>query len=158
MSNKIIVLFVSLFTLVVAGMFIFSYVYKANEAETNPLSSSETSLDSAYGITRIDGKHFFSDGVHTIVGELALPTPCDLLTGEAIVRESYPEQVTFDFSVINTTEVCAMVVTNQRFKVEAIASKDANLNATFMGVPIELNLVEAAPGESPEEFELFIKG
>jgi hypothetical protein len=59
---------------------------------------------------------------------------------------------------LNTTEACAQVVTNQRFKIEARASKSANLKATFMGMPVELNLVEAGPGETPEEFELFIKG
>jgi hypothetical protein len=159
MSNKTIVLFVSLFALIVAGMFLFTYLHKQNTQADTPLPEQQsTSTPNMYGITRIDGKHFFIDGVHTIVGELTLPTPCDLLTTDARVAESYPEQVTFAFSVVNTTETCAQVMTNQRFKVEASASKEANLAATFAGTPVELNLVEAAPGETPDTFELFIKG
>jgi hypothetical protein len=158
MSNRTIILAVVLFILLVAGMFLFTYLSKQNTVPVVPEPQPVSTTTNPYGITRIDGKHFFIDGVHTIVGELAMPTPCDLLTAEARVAESYPEQVTFDFSVINTTEVCAQVVTPQRFKVDATASQAANLKATFMGVPVELNLVEAAPGETPEEFELYNKG
>lgn len=158
MSNRTIVLFIVLFCLIVAGMFFFTYLSKQNADPISPAPEPQATTTNPYGITRIDGKHFFIDGVHTIVGELALPTPCDLLTTEARVAESYPEQVTFAFSVVNTTEVCAQVMTVQRFKIEAQASDQANLQATFMGEPVELNLVEAAAGETPADFELFIKG
>lgn len=158
MSNRTIVLFVALFGLIVVGMFLFTYLYQKN---TEPVVTPEpqaTTTANTYGITRIDGKHFFVDGVHTIVGELAMPTPCDLLTTESTVAESFPEQVTFVFDVVNTTEVCVQVITNQRFKIEASASDQANLQAIFMGEPVALNLVEAEAGETPEKFELFIKG
>jgi hypothetical protein len=158
MSNRTIVLFVVLFALIVSGMFAFTYFYKQNTPPPEPVVPQTATTTNPYGITRIDGKHFFINGVHTIVGELAMPTPCDLLTTDAMIAESYPEQVTFVFSVINTTEVCAQVITNQRFKVSAQASKDATLKATFMGAPVELNLVEADAGETPDDFELFIKG
>lgn len=158
MSNKTIVLFVSLFALIVVGMFAFTYLHKANEPVGEAPLPQATTTTNTYGITRIDGKHFFIDGVHTIVGEIALPTPCDLLTTESVVAESFPEQVSFDFDVVNTTSACAQMITNQRFKVEATASNQANLRARFMGQPVELNLVEAEAGETPEAFELFIKG
>lgn len=158
MSNRTIVLFIVMFALIVVGMFLFTYLHTKDQTEEILVPEPTASTTNTYGITRIDGKHFFVDGVHTIVGELALPTPCDLLTTDSIIAESYPEQVTFAFSVVNTTDVCAQVITNQRFKIEAQASKDAYLKATFMGTPVELNLVEAAPGETPESFELFIKG
>ena len=110
-------------------------------------------------IDRIDGKHFYSDGVHTVVGEVPMPTPCDLLEVDAIVRESYPEQIQLDFSVLNNAEFCAEVVTPQRFKISASAhSPDADFRARFNGRSIELNLTPALPGETPEDFELFIKG
>jgi hypothetical protein len=159
MSNKSITVLISLFFLIIIGMFLFTYLQKTSSPEVTPADSEESSISTnPYNITRIEGKHFFINGVHTIVGEIVMPTPCDLLTTEARIAESYPEQVTFNFTVLNTTDVCAQVVTSQRFKVEAQASKDANLTATFMGVPVALNLVEAAVGETPEEFELFIKG
>ena len=159
MSNKTIAVVISLFVCIVAGMFLFTYLQKQKPVETVPAQPEPIATNTnPYGITRIDGKHFFRNGVHTIVGALVLPTPCDLLTTDAVIAESFPEQVTFRFSVVNTTDTCAQVVTNQRFKVEAKASKNAALSATFMGKPVELNLVEASPNETPEEFELFIKG
>lgn len=159
MSQKLSILIISVFGLIVVGMFGFAYLKQAERStDTIVVASSTTATPSVYGITRIDGKHFFIDGVHTIVGELAMPTPCDLLTAEAAVAESMPEQVTFAFTVINNSPVCAQVVTTQRFKVSATASDAAELRALFMGESVDLNLVEAAVGETPEEFELFMKG
>jgi len=161
MTNKTIVLFVIIFALIVGGMFMFTYIYKQQAAPIDPILPPDTTLATTtnkYGITRIEGKHFFINGVHTIVGEIAMPTPCDLLTTDAMIAESYPEQVTFNFSVINNTTDCAQIVTNQRFKIDANASKDALISARFMGQPVELNLVEASPNETPDSFELFIKG
>ena len=159
MSNRTIVLFVVIFALIIVGMFLFTYLYQKNtEPVPLPTDTQATTTQNNYGITRIAAKYFYINGVHTIVGELAMPTPCDLLTTDATVAESFPEQVTFAFDVVNTTEVCAQVITNQRFKIDASASDQATLRATFMGEPVELNLVEAEAGETPEEFELFIKG
>ena len=115
-------------------------------------------VDPYADITQIDAKHYYIDGKHTIVGEVNMPTPCDLLEANAVVMESFPEQVRIDFTVINNAETCAQVVTAQRFKVEAIAGTDATFTATFMGRDIILNLIPAAKGETPDEFELFIKG
>ncbi|MCA9362393.1 hypothetical protein KC906_03375, partial [Candidatus Kaiserbacteria bacterium] len=70
----------------------------------------------------------------------------------------FPEQVVVDFSVINNAESCAQVVTAQRFMVDFQASSEASISARFMGRDIDLNLIPAAEGETPEEFELFIKG
>jgi hypothetical protein len=42
--------------------------------------------------------------------------------------------------------------------VSATASSEATLGARFKGTVVELNLVEAAANETPESFELFIKG
>lgn len=157
MSQKSFILFSALFVVLVAGMFTYAYLKRA-EIVTPEVPETVIETGPAYGITRIDGKHFFINGEHTIVGEIDLPTPCDLLTTTAAVRESMPEQVSFDFSVLNNSEVCAQVITTARFKVSATASDAATLSATFMGVPVELNLVEAAAGETPDSFELYIKG
>lgn len=87
-----------------------------------------------------------------------MPTPCDLLESSSRVMESYPEQVAIDFNVINTADVCAQVVTEQRFMTSFTASEAATIRAMFMGRAIELNLIPAAEGETPEDFELYIKG
>ncbi len=161
MSQKSIILIVTLFVVIVVGMFTFAYLKKAElqpEVIIVPTEQSEQPSDAYPDITRIDAKHYFIDGVHTLVGELNMPTPCDLLEGEAVVMESFPEQVVIDFSVINRSDSCAQVVTAQRFKVEFTASEEASIRATFMGRDVELNLIPAAPGETPDEFEVFIKG
>ncbi len=157
MRHRDIVLISSLLGVIVLGMFTYTYLVKKTAVVEAP-APSEAPQSDPYGITRIDAKHFYRDGIHTIVGELPMPTPCDLLTYRSTVAESYPEQVVFDFDVVNTAENCAQVVTVQRFMVTANASGEATLNARFMGKAVELNLVEAAANETPESFELYIKG
>lgn len=149
-----------LFSLIVVGMFAFAFLKKSEINNVgNQTPAIEEQFDTKYsGITRVDGKHFYIDGVHTVVGEIPMPTPCDLLEVNAIVAESFPEQITLDFRVTNNAEFCAEVITPQRFKVSATASEEATFNALFQNQVIELNLVEAAPSETPEDFELFIKG
>ena len=158
MSNRLIALIVAVFVLIVAGMFSFAYLKKAEAPVTAPVVATTTPATDPYGITRIEAKHFFINGAHTIVGELSLPTPCDLLTSTSTVTTSVPPVVTFDFNVINDSQTCAQTVTAARFKVSAVAGADAMLQARFMGKAVNLNLVEAAVGETPDSFELFIKG
>lgn len=160
MKPKAIYLISGLFFTVIIGMIVFTYVARQainEEVPTTP-QPDPIATTNPYNIDRIDAKHFYRDGVHTIVGSLFMPTPCDLLEGEARVAESMPEQVTFAFSVINTSEMCAQVVTEQRFRIDATASDQAALTATFMNQPVILNLVSAGADESPDDFELFIKG
>lgn len=157
MRQRDIILVLTLLGTIVLGMFSYTYLVKKTVPIEAPVVVPEQKTNS-YGITRIDGKHFYRNGIHTIVGEIPMPTPCDLLTFTAAVAESMPEKVTFDFGVINNSDVCATVVTLQRFVVSATATPEAVLNARFNNMPVELNLVEAAPNETPESFELFIKG
>ena len=159
MSQKSITLIVSLFVLIVVGMFGYAYLKQGEiQSETEPIVETPTPEVPYPNVTRIDAKHFFIDGVHTLVGEIEMPTPCDLLESAATVMESAPEQVLIDFSVINTSEMCTQVITAQRFKVDFSASENATIRALFMGRDVVLNLIPAAPGETPDEFELFIKG
>jgi hypothetical protein len=159
MSNKSILLAVCIFLILVAGMFVFAYLKRTEVASVTPSLDIPTvpAID-GYMVTRIEAKHFFINGVHTIVGEIPMPTPCDLLTADARVAESMPEQVTFAFTVINNSDACAQIITPGRFAIHATSSKAAPLSATFKGNPVELNLVEAAPGETPDEYELYTKG
>lgn len=158
MDQRAIIMTIALFGLIVIGMFTFAFLKRTEISE--PVTQPEpTEGEVAYAsITRIDAKHFFIDGVHTLVGEIPMPTPCELLETNATVAESFPEQVTIDFTVINNADVCAQVVTPARFKVTAQASSEATFSARLEGRSVELNLIPAAPGETPDEFELFIKG
>lgn len=161
MNQKMIIVAIAVFVLAIVGMFTFAYLHKNDDIPadtTATATTTDTATDAYSTITRVDAKHFYIDGVHTLVGEIDMPTPCDLLESSAIVAESFPEQIGVNFTVVNTADTCAQVVTPQRFKVSATASQDATFSATFMGRPIELNLVPAAAGETPDDFELFQKG
>lgn len=158
MNRRAVMLAIVLFLLVVAGMFVFAILQQDRGTNREPNATATTTDERYDSITRIEGKHYYIDGVHTVVGEVAMPTPCDLLETSARVAESMPEQITIEFDVVNNAEFCAQVVTPQRFKVSASASPEATFSAMFEGRSIELNLIEAAPGETPEEFELYIKG
>jgi len=157
MDKRTIILVVTLFALIVGGMFLYAYLKRAEIKEAPVVLEQEEVVPYAL-VETIDAKHYYIDSVHTFVGEVVLPTPCDLLEVEALVMESYPEQVRLDFSVINNSESCAQILATQRFKVEAKASSEAKISATFMGRNIPLNLIPAGAGETPDEFELFIKG
>lgn len=163
MNQKTITLIVVLFALLVLGMFVYAYLKQqelqpAPTATTTPATTEEESVAAYPNINRIDGTHYYIDGTHTVVGELIFPTPCDLLETDAVVAESMPEQITLNFEVINNAENCAQVATPQRFKIAADASEAAEFSATFMGEPIQLNLKPAPEGETPDDFEVFIKG
>lgn len=157
MNQRAIIVAVVLFALIILGMFAYAYVQNREVATVDPMPEEEIEDNGA--ITRIDAKHFFSDGTHTLAGELMMPTPCDLLDANALVRESDPEHVTLAINVINNSEdMCAQVMTPQRFKVSFDASENAEIDATFRGETVTLNLIEAGPNEDPDDFELFIKG
>lgn len=159
MNQRSIVLFVVLFLVIVTGMFTFAYLKRSEQVVPPPpqpvVDAASTTVPY---VSRVDAKHYFIDGVHTFVGIVDMPTPCHLLEAQAEVAESLPEQISIAFRVINNADTCAQVVTPQRFKVSAAASSGATVRATWDGVPIELNLIPAQPGETPEDFELFIKG
>jgi hypothetical protein len=159
MNQKSIVLVVVLFILIVVGMFVYAQLKKAELSEVVVAPNEEPAAPVPYAdITRIDARHYFIDGMHTLVGEVIMPTPCDLLETKATIMESFPEQVLIDFTVVNTAENCIQMVTAQRFKVDFAASAEASIRAQFVGRNVELNLTPAAAGERPEDFELFIKG
>lgn len=159
MKNHAVVTAVVLFALIVVGMFVYAFLKKSELQEGEEPSVVTTPTAGPYDhITRIDAKHFFIDGKHTLTGEIMMPTPCDLINWDASVAESMPEQATVMFDVVNNAETCAQVLTPQRFSVDFVASEKAIIRATLEGREVELNLIPAAEGESPEDFELYIKG
>lgn len=156
MNQRAIIILAGVFVLVIGGMFAYAYMKRA-EMNTVP-QNHEIPVEDDVAMTRVDAKHFYNDGIHTVAGEVMMPTPCDLLQTDSIVRESFPEQVTVAFTVVNHTDMCAQVVTAQRFKESFSASEDAVISGTWEGNAIILNLIEAGQGEDPDDFELFIKG
>ncbi len=155
MNQRALIVAVILFVVIVLGMFAYARFKSAEMSVEMPPPQEKP----AENVSRIDAKHYFKDGKHTVAGEIMMPNACDLLKWDAVVRESSPEQVTIAFDVVNNTKgVCAQVITLQRFKVEFEASEAAIIDATFKGREVQLNLVPARPDENPDEFDLFIKG
>lgn len=151
-----------LFVLVVVAMFVVVYLQRPvttnNPAAGIATSTTATTTSPYANITRIDAKHFYQNGLHTLVGEVNMPTPCDLLNATATPSVTDPTVVDVAFTVINHATTCEQRITADRFKVTATAPKNATFNATFMGRPVTLNIFPAAPGETPDNFQLFQKG
>ncbi len=159
MEHKHMFVAFGILALIVVGMFGFAYLKKAEIAEAPTTEPEPLAVDGPYAsITRIDAKHFFIPPTHTVAGEILMPTPCDLLNWSTRIQESMPETVYIDFDVVNHADTCAQTTTPQRFMVSFDASKDAVIKATLEGRAVELNLIPAAEGETPQSFELFIKG
>lgn len=160
MERRQIILVSILLAAVAAGMFTFAFLKRTEIQEGTTEPEEQVVEDSSpYDyIDRIDAKHFFIDGVHTLTGEISLPTPCDLLDPQNSVAESFPEQVFIDFNIINTAETCEQVVTPARFKLEFSVDENATFSARLNGKPVTLNLVPASEGETPDDFELYLKG
>ncbi|MBI4087140.1 hypothetical protein HY416_04150 [Candidatus Kaiserbacteria bacterium] len=158
MNQRAIIVAVVLFAVIVLGMFLYAR-FKSDTLRTAEPAPVTSPVNQPSGITHVDAKHFFKDGMHTVAGEIMMPTPCDLLEVSPISLESSLDEVTLAFRITNSTEgVCAQVVTPQRFKVSFEANEGATIKATFKGEPVTLNLIEAGPDENPDDFEVFIKG
>lgn len=161
MNQRAILAAVVLFILIVAGMFIFAYLKRAElTEEVPPVVDQEQIRDESPGLfDRVEAKHFFKDGVHTVAGEIAMPTPCDLLVTNAVVLDGDPDRAVISFSVVNQSGgQCVQTITPQRFKVSFSADENTVIEARYKGESITLNLIEATQDESPDDFELFIKG
>jgi hypothetical protein len=100
------------------------------------------------------------EDLHIVAGETDVPTACHLLSTDVTVAESDPEQVTINFtsSLEDPEAVCAQVITGRRFKTTFQASEAAEIDATYNGQAVELNLQEVGPDENLEEFEVYTKG
>ncbi len=160
MQNTYIGIAVGL-VLLLGGLATFTYIQQKNSDESDEREDTvEMEDQTTPSAMRIDAKHFFSptDGVHTLVGEILMPTPCDLLTYTPTVFEN-GERVEIAFSVVNNSEEsCVQMVTPQRFSVSFKADKGAVIEASYQGAKASLNMFPAAEGEDPTDFELFIKG
>lgn len=106
---------------------------------------------------RVTAKHLFENGVHTIAGEVDLPTPCHELSAKATVLESFPEQVLIELKSKAGEGPCAQVVTPKKFKVVFNASKDASIKAKLDGKDVILNLIRIGGAEDLDK-DIFIKG
>lgn len=160
LNQRALIIGTALFVLIVGGMFFYAYTKRAELANPAPETLPVVQAPAVEADpVRINAVHFFKDGAHTIVGDIMMPTPCDLLEATSTVSGAAPEQVSVVIHTVNHTQTCAQVLTLERFRVDFAASKDAHIDATLDGKKTILNLRDAEPGMKPETLkDLYFKG
>lgn len=115
----------------------------------------------AYAPDLINAAHQYNadEGIHIVAGETEVPTPCHILATDVELSDaSSTASLNFSTTVEDEDEMCAQVITSQRFKATFEAPEDVTIEGTFNGQPVELNLQEVGPDENLEEFEVYTKG
>ncbi|HEY4502585.1 MAG TPA: hypothetical protein VJH21_02010 [Candidatus Paceibacterota bacterium] len=146
---------------IIAGFILFlvggTLWYQTQDTE---VPKQEPVLEHRYVPQIINAKHQFKNGLHTIVGEVDLPTSCYLLSTDTVVevREPRVDRATVRFNTAGDDEICAQVITTARFKETFSAQEKTEIIATWNGLDVLLNLIEARPDDNLDNFELFIKG
>ena len=102
--------------------------------------SRDLSTEDTFMVDTIDAYYIYENNTHDYSGIISLPNPCYSLTTEAIVRESYPEQVTLAFTTQAPDEgiICAQVIKEEPFRIIFTASPEARIDASFNGKPVTL--------------------
>ena len=108
-------------------------VIKIQEPSKDDDSSSSASSK------KVNLKTSYKDGVLTYSGSVQLPSPCHKLKEEALVAESFPEQVQIRLTIENPASgtMCAQVVTEKEFSGEAQASEKATISIFLNGKKVE---------------------
>ena len=146
---------IGIVVLTIAVGSLWYYERNSREVSIDPIPKEE-----GYIPQIINAKHQLKNGIHTIAGEIDLPTPCYLLETSSFVEVREPEEdlATVLFTTVNESDVCAQVITSARFKVVFGAGENAEIFATWNGKPVLFNLIKVSPEEDLDLFELFIKG
>jgi hypothetical protein len=151
----------SLVGIAVLALFAWTLWYSWNATQApEPAAEGEIVEEIGFVPQRITAQHQYRAGMHTVAGEVDLPTPCYLLETNAVVRveEPDPDEAIIQFSTVDQSEICAQVITPVRFKESFAASEDATITATWNGTEVPINVIEVGPDENLDDFELFIKG
>lgn len=139
------------------ALFVFVRSMFSVDREPAPEPPAESVTENRPQIT-LTAKHAFRDGVHTVVGEYDLPTPCHILeTASSVSKDGKSAVIDFTVST-KTDDPCVQVITPTRYRVQLTAAPDAEITARLNGEPAVLNLIEAGPNEDLENVELYIKG
>lgn len=147
--------------LVIVALAFFAYlIFRQSEERTVVDEAPESDTEDQTGMeTRLIAKHEYSNGEHIVAGEFNLPTPCHLLTVEPHFINDDQRNVELQYSLfLEEGEVCAQVITPQKYRVTFSAPEDAGISASLNGVPAVLNLVDVPEGEDIETFDEYYKG
>lgn len=147
---------------IIVGAVLLTTGERAVNQGSNQVDGVATSSDSSFAPNIINAAHQYNadTGLHIVAGETEKPTPCHILNHDVSIRESAPEEVSLNFSsrVEDPDQMCAQVISSERFKITFEASEEAVISATYNGQDVRLNLQEVGPDENLEDFEVYTKG
>lgn len=148
MQKKDIYTLVILVLILVVGAWLFS----GQADEQNNTSLPPDDAGTLWGDSLVLERSF-SEGVHTITGEITLPTPCYQFSYDAIVAESFPEQVTLNFKVEPPPVdlICIQMVATKEFSVEVSASEQATFSVRVNGQPIDVEVQKVSAKDAAED-------
>ena len=157
MNTRILLGVVIALAFVAFGATLYYSFKDKEEAQDDTQQTQETP---GYVPDVVSALHQFKNGMHTVAGEVDVPTPCDLLETEVAVeaREPREDKVTLQFTTVNEDDTCAQVITTARFKETFSAGEKAEFTASWNGRPVRLNIVEVGPNDSIDDFDLYFKG
>ena len=107
-ENKKQILIFTLIIVIIIFVAVFSNVFQSDKKTEDPQK------DFSF-INLITAEHNFKSGLHDYTGTIIFPTPCYRMSVDAVVKESFPEDVTIRFTIEEdkTTEICAQVITEK---------------------------------------------
>lgn len=156
--NKKTIIIVLVILVIIILITAFQSYFRSDQTEVVEIPVN-TGNEPGEVMETVTALHQFENGKHVVAGELNLPTPCHVLNSEVIIAESMPEQVLVNLNHTTLDDgLCAQVITPAKYKVEFNASERAVIRGAVNGTPVQFNLVEVGPGESLEDFEVYIKG
>ena len=143
--------------LILAGAFYFlapdSMKFWGDQT-ANTIDSTSDDSETTTPHERITAKHQYKNGTHIVAGEVNMPTPCYILN---VTSRIVNEEAILDFVSETNGEMCAEVITTERFKVDFTAGENVVIKGTWNGEPVELNLIPAGANEDLVNFEIFVK-
>ena len=92
----------------------------------------------------IKARYEFENGVHKMEGFISA-SACQRVETGIMIAESYPEQVTLEFKLVDTTTediVCPAVMMEKKFELKFEASEEARIEAMINGNPAPIWFME----------------
>lgn len=137
--------------LIATGLFVYTIV--SAPAVDAPAPAPVAPQDTTERI--LTARHQYRDGIHTIVGEAEVPTPCHQLDTQAYLLEG-DSVAEVRFSPYLVDGVCPNSIAAP-FTISFTAPASTTIQATWGGVPVRLNLIPVPETETITG-DVYIKG
>ena len=139
MEGKIRLIVLGVIIVAILGMYYLFYsqevVAPIKEIDETVVTAPE---QSAPIIEEVLIVHGFNKGVHTVSGNLTLPTPCYTLNADVMLSSSTPVVATLHFSSGDAGGMCIQVLDERPFEVSFKAAEDATIKGLWNGTEISL--------------------